>query len=194
MQQRLHKYFRKEILLWEHKELVKGAVLTYHFGMPKEAELLYLCLDVPTVQNPNKRELILPTEVINQIPSEILGRINEICNLNQVSLGHIFDYEYDIMTARERAIASGKDYYHNAPVNEILRFASVGTKIAIKILEKTENQKKTFINTMELADTILSSLKTELGGNYFWLPEAFHFTCNPLLRNDEGYLWMLAIS
>ena len=74
-QQKLHKIFRQEIKDWENRNLVREAVLTYHFNMPNEPDLLYLCLDVPTVQTPVERKLELADEVIRQIPPKILEEL-----------------------------------------------------------------------------------------------------------------------
>ena len=180
-------------MYWESKKLVQGAVLTYHFGVPNDPELLYLCLNIPAVQIPHERNIELSDVTISGVPSEIMDRIIKVCSQNKVKLGVIIDYEYDITTAREHATVSGVNYYRNAPTEEILRFASVGTRTAINLLDEIENGKTTFINSMELADIILSRLKKELGTNYFWLREAFHFTSNPMLLNDM-YLWTLANS
>ena len=201
IQRKLHKIFRQDIKEWESRDLVKGAVLTYHFGDPtRDPEILYLCLDVPAVQTPHERNLQLPDEAISQIPSEIMNRITQMCSQNQVKLG-IMDFEFDIASARERAIRTGESlkYYRNAPTEEILRFASVGTRIAISLLDEWESRKITVDNYVgsadcrELANSILSRLKKELGDDYLWLREAFHFVCNPMLLNDY-YLWTLVVS
>lgn len=192
-QKRLHKIFRQEIKDWENRKMIIGAVLTYHFGNPtRDPETLYLCLDVPAVQTPRERNLQLSDEIISQIPSEIMDKIIQICSQKQVRLA-IMDYEFDIATACERAIMTGQKYYNDAPTEEVLRFASIGTKIALNLLDDIENRKITFINDMELADVVLSRLKKELGDNYVWLREAFHFVCNPMLLNDY-YLWTLVVS
>ena len=191
--------FRQDIKEWESKNLVKGAVLTYHFGDPtRDPETLYLCLDVTTVQTPHERNLQLSGETISQIPPEIMNRIIQVCSQNRVKLG-IIDYEFDVASTRERAIKTGQAYYRNAPTEEILRFASVGTRVAINLLDEIESQNLTVDDIAEktdltkLANSILSRLKKELGDSYFWLPEAFHFTCNPMLAFEE-YLWSLATS
>jgi hypothetical protein len=198
-QQRLHKKFRQDIKEWKSKDLVKGAVLTYHFGDPaRDPETLYLCLDIPAVQAPKERNVQLSGETISQIPSEIMNKISQVCSQNQIKLG-ILDYEFDIACACERAIKTGQSYYRNAPTEEILRFASAGTGIAISLLDEMESRKITVNNYVKLADfrelanSILSRLKKELGENYSWLPEAFHFACNPMLLDDQ-FLWALATS
>ena len=76
-------------------------------------------------------------------------------------------------------------------MKEILRFASVGTKIALQILHVVEDGERPWSSDKELANFILSQLTEELGENYFWLREAFHFMCNPLLLIDS-YIWTLA--
>lgn len=195
-QRRLHKIFRQEIKDWENRNLVKGAILTYHFHVPSvPSDSLYVCLDIPAVKTPHERSVKLPEEAINQIPSGIMNKINQACNENQIKLG-MMDYEFDVASSRERAIKAGEKYYRNASTEEIIRFASIGTKIACNLLEMIENKEITFANDKKLADVILSRLKEELGDNYFWLPEAFHFVCNPMFISpaNEYYLWILAIS
>ena len=188
IQQKLHRIFRQEIKDWVNRSLVKGAVLTYHFYTPSRAgDSLYVCLDISAVKTSNERSVQLPKEAIDQIPSEIMSRIIQLCNENQIKFG-IMNYEFDIEISE-----CGRKFYRNAPTKEILRFASIGTEIALNILDEIENRKITFINNMELADVILSRLKKELGDDYFWLREAFHFVCNPMLLNDY-YLWTLATS
>jgi hypothetical protein len=194
-QRKLHKIFRQEIKKWENDGLVTGAVLTYHFGCPSDPEILYLCLDIPSVETPKERSLKLE-ETVSQIPSEILDKIKAVCNDNQVKLGSIIDYEFDIEKAREQYIKAGKSYYENAPAEEILRFASAGTKIAIELLDKIENKAMavtTKSDCKKLADAILLRLSRELGSDYPWLRIAFHFVCNPMLYN-ERLLWSLAMS
>jgi hypothetical protein len=183
-QRKLHRIFRHEVKDWEKINLVKGAVLTYHFKTPSVAgDSLYVCLDIPKVAIPNKREVDLSKEVIGQIPSDIISKINQVCRENQIELG-ILDYEFDIITDKSWR------YYRNAPTEEIIRFASIGTKIACELLDKIDNQEIILGNHKELADIILSRLRGELGENYFWMREAFHFVCNPMLF-DDSYLWTL---
>lgn len=188
-QQKLHKIFRQNIKEWESKDLVNGAVLTYHFGNPtRDPETLYLCLDVTAVHLPNVRKLQLSDETISQIPSEIMNKIAQVCKENQIKLD-IIDYEFNITSG------NSAKYYRDAPTEEILRFASIGTKIAINLLDKVENHEimlNNFSEFKELADEILWRLKEELGDNYFWLREAFHFVCNPMLE-DDGFLWNLTV-
>jgi len=191
-QQKLHKIFRQDIKEWEQKDLVKGAVLTYHFGNPtKDPETLYLCLNILAVHAPRERTVQLSGETIGQIPLEIINRINQICIQHKVVLD-ILDYEFDIASNCEHATKTGQSYYRGASTEEILRFASTGTSIAISLLNEIENREITFINNMERADVILSRLKKELGENYYWMLEAFHFVCNPMLLLNDGLLWILA--
>jgi hypothetical protein len=186
-QQKLHKIFRQEIRDWEKRSLAKGAVLTYHFKTPSvTGNSLYFCLDIPAVKIPYERTMQLNEQAVRKIPSEIMNKINQVCEENLIELG-ITDYEFDIITAKSWR------YYRNAPTEEIIRFASAGTKIALDLLDMIENREITLTNHEKLAEDTLSRLKQELGDNYFWLREAFHFVCNPLLF-DDSYLWTLAIS
>jgi len=188
VQQRLHNIFRHKIKDWEKRELVKGAVLTYHF-QNDPTDSLYVCLDIPSVKEPTKRSVQLPNETIEQTPSEIIGTMKQICGQNQIKL-EIRDYELETREAKIRKESQGIPYYRGAPVEEILRFASVGTKIALQVLDLLETGERHWTSDKELACFVLSRLKEELGENYFWLPEGWHFVCNPLLLNDL-YMWVL---
>jgi hypothetical protein len=186
-QQKLHKIFRQEIRDWEKRSLAKGAVLTYHFKTPSvTGDSLYFCLDIPAVKTPYERTMQLNEQAVRKIPSEIMNKINQVCEENLIELG-ITDYEFDVITAKSWR------HYRNAPTKEIIRFASAGTKIALDLLDMIENREIALTNHEKLAEDILLRLKEELGDNYFWLREAFHFVCNPLLF-DDSYLWTLAIS
>jgi hypothetical protein len=186
-QQRLFKIFRKEIKDWENRNLVKGAVLTYHFKTPSvPGDSLYVCLDIPAVKTPHERTVQLNEQTVRKIPSEIMNKINQVCKENLIESA-ITDYEFDIITAKSWR------YYRNAPTEEIIRFASAGTKIAFDFLDMIENREITLTNHEKLAGDILSRLKEELGEDYFWLREAFHFVCNPMDFNDS-HLWSLTMS
>jgi hypothetical protein len=162
-QRRLHRIFRKEIKGWEKRGLVQGAILTYHFHVPSiPTDSLYLCLDIPAVKTPNQRTMELSSETISQIPSEITDKVKQLCSENQTK-ENIYDYEFNIITSE-----SGKKYYRNAPVEEILRFASVGTKIAFEFLDASEDIETAWRGRYrELANSIMSRLRNELGDNYF---------------------------
>jgi len=175
--------------------LVKGAILTYHFNDPFNPDMLYVCLDMPAVKTPHERSMQLPEETVSQVPSEIINKITQLCKENQIELGVIIDYELDVASTRESYIKAGEvwNYYRNAPTEEIIRFASIGTKIALNLLDMIENREITLTNPEKLAGDILSRLKEELGDKYFWLREAFHFVCNPM-DFDNSYLWTLTAS
>lgn len=161
VQQRLHTIFRHKARDWEKRELVKGTVLTYHFsGVP--ADSLYVCLNIPSVKEPHKRSIQLPREAFKQIPSEIMNDMEQICAQNQIKL-EIKDYELGIRRAKARKESQGVSYYKGAPVEEILRFASVSTRIALQILDLVETCERHWTLDKKLARFILSRLKEELG-------------------------------
>ena len=183
-QRRLHKIFRHKVRDWEKQGAVKGTVLTYHFHTPSvPTDSLYVCLDIPAVELPHKRSVELSNETIEQIPWEIMSSIERVCDEKQVRL-KIRDYEFGMIQNKSWRL------YRNAPVEEILRFASIGTKIALQILDLMESDERPWTSHGEFANFILSQLKKDLGESYFWLREAFHFVCNPALLN-EAYLWTL---
>lgn len=191
VQHRLHNAFRQKIANWEKGRLVNGAVLTFHYKN-HSSDSLYVCLNLPRVKKPIERETRLPRKAIEQIPLEIMRTLKQICSENDVELV-IKDYEFALRKQKAKSESEGKPYYRGAPVEEILRFASVGTKIALKILDAVEAGEESWAFDKELAVSIVSQLQDELGKGYFWLPEACHFVCNPLLLS-EPYLWTLAHS
>ncbi len=168
--------------------MVNNAVLTYHF-QDDSSDSLYVCLDIPTVKETHER-IRLPSEVVQQIPSEIMKSIEHICSEYQISL-EIRDYKLAIETTKANKESQGEPYYRGAPVEEILRFASTGTKLAVQILDSIETGERPWVLDAELARFILLRLKESLGEDYLWLPEAWHFVCNPLLLRDS-YMWILA--
>jgi hypothetical protein len=180
-QLKLHKIFRHKIKEWEGQGLVKGAVLTYHFEN-KPTDSLYVCLDISTIKETHEH-VQLPNATIKQIPFEIMSCIEQVCSENQIDL-EIRDYELAIREAKKEKESQGEPYYRGASVEEIIRFASVGTKIAFQILNSLESGEHRWGTDHELARFILSRLREELGDNYFWLPEGWHFVCNPLLLQD----------
>jgi len=110
--------------------------------------------------------------------------ITEVCAQNDVRL-EVKDYEFVLIENR------ASEQYRNAPVEEILRFASIGTKIDLETLALEETGEQPWISNKGKADFIMASLKCELGNDYYWLWEAFHFVCNPLRLNDLVF-WNLA--
>ena len=180
-QKRLHKIFRHKIREWKKSELIKGVVLTYHFKESKETDSLHVCLDIPAVKKLRKGSIQLPHETIKQIPSEIMSKMEQNSSQKQIML-EIRDYELEIERDKVKNQSQGIPYYREAPVEEILRFASIGTEIALQILDFQETGKQHWASEKDLVSFILLRLRKELGESYFWLPEAFHFVWNPLLR------------
>lgn len=148
---------------------------------------LYVCLDIPAVKTPAKRNVLLSYDVLAQVPAEIKNMIEQQCDRNQIEL-NTMDYELNLRKSNSSQL------YRNAPVEEIIHFASIGTRIAFQILDATESgREQPWATHKELAYFIRSQLERELGADYFWFREAFHFVCNPLLLNDS-YLWTLVNS
>lgn len=202
----LHRIFRKKIVEWERMKFISGAVLTYHFRRSRSpSDSLYVCLDIPSVKVPKIRAPYLTDETINQIPQDILNSMKMICNEKGIAVEYdemnppvnrlrIKDYKYNQRKRVEQAKTKGESYYRGASVEDILKFASTGTKVAIQILTILEHDKSPWNTDKELAIFIISRLQEELGVEYHWLQEAFHFVCNPLLVVTEPCLWFLIIS
>jgi hypothetical protein len=73
---------------------------------------------------------------------------------------------------------------------EILRIASLGTEIALGVLENLKKNENTWCSDAELSDFILSCLGHELGSGYAWMDLALHFVCNPLGISDDLIMFL----
>jgi len=179
-QKRLHQAFRHKIKEWKKLGVINRAVLTYHYSYPvKPTDSLYVCLDISTVKETTTQKLELSQQKLEQIPSLIMQFINGICHDNQIKL-RITNFNLEIEHAKMSKEKKGENYYDGAPVEEVLRFASVGTKIAFEVLDHLEENERFWKSDMELSRFILLRLKDELGADYEWMDWALHFVCNPL--------------
>lgn len=165
-QKRLYPVFRKKIRDWRTTGIVSRAVLTYHFPRPPSS--LYVCLDIPAV------------EELEMIPSSIMQFINDLSAEYNFKL-EIKDYKLEIEQAKKRQEESGRAYYKGAAAEEILRFASVGTEIALQILDELERDQERWSSDAELSNFIFTRLKERLEADYEWMDWTLHFVCNPLL-------------
>ena len=180
-QKKIHPILRHKIKKWKELSLVNRAVLTYHFPYPYvQRESLYLCLDIPTVQEPIEAEVTVSRETQRQIPSVIMQWVNDLCQENPIELA-IINWKFNMKKRKKSKEQRGLSYYNGAPVKEILRFASVGTEIAPEILEKLEENEKPWSQDTELSKFICSRLRNEFGADYRWMKWALHFVCNPLM-------------
>jgi len=186
-QRRLHQKFRHKIKEWKRLGVVDRAVLTFHYSHPpKPSDSLYLCLDIPAVEEKNKRKVELSREKLKQIPSLVMLYISEICRENRIK-PRITDFKVETEQAKRSKEQRGEDYYDGAPLKDVLRFASVGTKIAFEVLNRLEINENIWKSDMELSRFIFLRLRDELGADYEWMDWALHFVCNPLLI-PEGYI------
>lgn len=189
IQRKLREELRSKVLGWNNSGIIKGAVLTFHYNSPPlVTDSYYLCIDIPALPKPERgRTEVLRQDVASRIPNEIIGTVKEVCSRHGITY-EIKDYEFVL----ERNNASKE--YRDAPISEILRFASTGTEIALDVLLKAElgggqMARKDFVGY------VYPSLVDRLGAEYPWLREAFHFVCNPLdiLWPVENDLWLLII-
>lgn len=172
-QKKLQRLFRQRISEWTELGIVNRAVVTFHFSpTPKPSDSLYVCLDIPAAEN------------LERIPSLIMQYLDKVCHEGNIKLS-ITDYKSEIEQAKKSEEQKGASYYNDAPVEEILRFASVGTSIAFEVLEQLEEGSKgTSWNDAELSRFILLRLTKEFGSGYEWMDWALHFVCNPLLIRE----------
>jgi len=164
-QKKLHKTFRHRIKEWEKSNIVNRAVLTYHFSYPpKPTDSLYLCLDIPNVERKTGLKAELSQYELKQFPPLVIKYVNEICHSYNIK-PRFTDYRLEIEQAKRRKEKKGIPYYDEAPVEELLRFASLGTKIAFEVLDQLEESEGIWRSDMELSRSILSRLKEELGAD-----------------------------
>jgi len=184
---RLHKIFRPKISDWKKSKLIDGAVLTYHFYIPRApTDSLYVCLNIPSVKLPRNRSKLISEETAKQIPEEIKETMKKIVSENLTDLFterlETIDYEFEL------TCNNAPSEYGGAPIEEILEFASIGTEIALEILDNHKTKNKTWENDKDIADAIIQNinkrLTTQRKRNY-----GLHFVCNPLsLWGLESYL------
>ena len=179
-QKRLYRIFRYKIGQWKASAVVDRAVVTYHFGDPSTTDSLYVCLDIPAVKESIDPEVELSQETVRQIPSLIMQCFDYICQENRIKV-RIFKYKLSIERAKRNQKEKGTPYYNGATAEEILRFASTGTKIAFEVLDRMDEDEKAWNLDVELSGYISSRLRDELGADYKWWKWALHFVCNPLL-------------
>jgi hypothetical protein len=176
-QKRLYRIFRYKIGQWKASGVVERAVVTYHF------DSLYVCLEIPAVKEPVDSKVELSQETVRQIPSSIMQCFDYICQENRIEL-RIFNYKSAIEQAKRDQEEKGTPYYDGATVEEILRFASTGTKIAFEVLDRMEKHEKAWNLDVELSEYVYSRLTDELGADYGWWKWTLHFVCNPLLMPE----------
>lgn len=174
---KLHKIFRSKISEWCDADLVTRSVLTYHYNYPHrdKCDSLYLCLEIPSVRLPSNRSNLVPEETLKQIPVEIRSitrqmTLEYLTNLDLDKL-EVIDYEWELISC------NASKQYKNAPIEEILRFASKGTEIALEIL----NSNKTRNRTWETDRTIVNSINKRIQENLVSDREqdlGLHFVCN----------------
>ena len=183
---KLHKLFRSKISEWCDADLATRSVLTYHFNYPnrREGDSLYLCLEIPSVRLPSSRSSLVAKETLEQIPTEIRNTIE------QVTLEHLTNPQLDKLEARdyEWELVSGNAsrQYNNASIEEILRFASKGTEIALGILSNDRTRNGTWGTDAKIVDSINERIRKHLISDRE-RNLGLHFVCNStfLMRGVE---------
>ena len=118
----------------------------------------------------------MPEETLKRIPAEIRNTIK------QVTLEHLTNPQLDKLEARdyEWELISGNAsrQYNNASIEEILRFASKGTEIALEILGNHRTRNGTWGTDGKIVDSINKRIREHLiSGRERNL--GLHFVCNP---------------
>jgi hypothetical protein len=179
--------FRRKITEWKELGLVSRAVLTYHYSIPPvSSDSLYVCLDLATdAEEPADVEL--SPEDIAKIPSQISEYFDRMCQESHVAY-KATGYSAEIQHAKQSSEQRGETYYDGAPIEEILRFATLGTEIAMEVLDLLETGRASWRQDAELSDFIMSRLGHELGSKYKWMDWALHFVCNPLRIREDAVI------
>jgi hypothetical protein len=122
--------FRHKIAEWKKAGLVSRAILTYHYHTPSvPSDSLYVCLELPTVTGEAAEEK-LSRETIAEIPSRISEFLDRVSKGNHVSCKAI-GFMAEIQRVKRSFEQRGEAYYDGAPVEETIRFASLGTNEAL---------------------------------------------------------------
>ncbi len=184
VQHRLHRAIKSSVRSWQKTGIIQGAILTYHYtSPPRPNDSLYICLDIPTVTVPSTRTEILPNETARSIPTIVTNTIQRICTEEKLSVTRsiqIQDYEFVAQQAKRRTESQGKSYYGGAPVEEIIRLATVGTEIALVILDERGDQDRPIPYEPSLHQRLERMIAKRLGKNYPLIKLARHFIRNPL--------------
>jgi len=171
---RLHRIFRSKISEWTKSELIDGQILTYHFEPNRRSsDSLYLCLSLPSVKPPQSRSEVMARETLDRIPSEIHREIDKI---NKESLG---DPRIDALDIFDYEIQLSPKMYSDAPIAEILNFASKGTGIALEVLNASKTRNSAWKNDQEIIETISTQTKKRLHSEREQL-YGLHFSCNSI--------------
>ena len=113
-------------------------------------------------------EAELSWETIEEIPSQISEYFDRVCQESHVgykAIGFVAKIQHARISSEQR----GETHYDGAPVEEIVRFATLGTKIATEVLDLLETSRASWRQDAELSDFIISRPRRELGSGYIWL-------------------------
>jgi len=183
---KLHRVFRHKIKEWTDSGVVRRAVLTYHYNAPPTPDSLYVCLELPAIEDPAISEVGVSQEIVKRIPPKILECLDSVSQESRIKYA-IKNYKAEIESNKSSHEQNGVSYYDGAPVEEIVRFASIGTEIAMEVLDLLEEDRAAWSQDSELSDFIFARLGRKLGSDYRRMDLALHFVCNPLgISGREG--------
>ncbi len=174
---KFHKIFRSKISEWRKADLISRSVLTYHFHLifRRKWETLYLCLEIPSVRLPSSRSNLVSDETLKQIPVEIESTTRKIASIYLIKSPfdklEVKDYEWELISGNASKV------YNNSSIEEILRFASKGTEIALETLGSINTKNESWGTD----GNIVNSIKKRIQANLFSDRErghGLHFVCN----------------
>jgi hypothetical protein len=184
----LHKEYRPSLKSWREANLIQGAVMTYHGGPIRAPnDCLYLCLDIPSMEKPTgRRELFLNQDLTKRIPDEISEKVRGACIRRGISVSYnseqppldrleVRDYEVFMEEAKSTEV-------YKAPMEEIFRFASAGTDVALEMLPRWDRSVLAFSysEVKAMVEYAHAGLVKRLGADYRWMDWALHFVENSL--------------
>lgn len=174
---KLHRIFRSKITEWHDANLVTSSVLTYHFHYPNrgKSDSLYLCLEIPSVRLPNNRNELVSEETLKQIPVEIRNMTKQMAfeylTNSELDKLEVIDYELELVNC------NASKQYSNAPIEEILGFASKGTEIALEMLKCNKTRNKTWGTDRTIVGSINKGIRSNLVSDRE-RNLGLHFVCN----------------
>lgn len=109
----------------------------------------------------------LSREKLKQIPSLVMLYISEICRENRIK-PRITNFKVETEQAKRSKEQRGEDYYDGAPIKDVLRFASVGTKIAFEVLDHLEINEENWKSDVIFIDVERAVCKADADSKEVW--------------------------
>ncbi len=174
---KLHKIFRAKISEWFKTDLISRFVLTFHYHpiFQHKCDSLYLCLEISSVRLPSSRSSLVSDEILKQIPVEIESTTRKISSIYLINSPfdklEVKDYEWELISGNASKV------YNNSSIEEILRFASKGTEVALETLGSIKTRNETWGTDANIVNSIKKRIQAILISDRE-RGYGLHFVCN----------------